>query len=202
MRLSEITKKTAETAEFRGTVYRLRPAFRRVLAAAELMADGRIRYAPKCRYALKILLSPLSYITALRLSENGRAELLDRVFDALTDGGKKQSRKIISFEKDGGRIYAAFLQSYGIDLAREGEKISWRQFIQLLGNLPENTRLCEIMKIRSEEIPTDNPRYAAELARLKAIYDINDNSYGAGIERLFGSLFRAAENKERNDKNG
>lgn len=202
MKLTEITKKTAERIEFGGTVYRLRPVFRRVLAAAELMSDETIRYAPRCRFALKILLSPLSYISASGLSEREQAMLLESVFDSLADGGKKKSRKIISFEKDGGRIYAAFLQSYGIDLARDGEKISWRQFIQLLGNLPENTRLCEIMKIRSEEIPTDNPKYAAELTRLKAIYDINDNSYGAGIQRLFDSLFPAVGNKERNDKNG
>lgn len=199
MRLGETTEGRAEQICFKGRTYRARLTFRRVITAAELLRDRGIRAGRKTDRTLSLLLTRTAYIRARLLEATDRARLLSVLLDAFSQGGDgERGERVISLDSDGELIYAAFLQSYGIDLSRDGDRLSWRKFLLLLGCIPQGTQLSEIMRIRAAEVPTDNPRYARELIRLKTLYGINGDSYAAGLDGLFGRLCRAAEKEKKN----
>lgn len=81
---------------------------------------------------------------------------------------KKQNAAVYSFEYDGGYIYAAFLEQYGIDLTST-EYLHWWKFRALFSAL-HDCRFTDIMGYRSED-ERDVPDYRkARLRELKRIY--------------------------------
>ncbi len=84
-----------------------------------------------------------------------------------SSGGSGQ--KAYSFEHDGSYIYSAFLQQYGMDLAREN--LHWWQFKALFNALSENCLFVKIMQYRTAEITSDMPKKEKErIRKLKRIY--------------------------------
>ena len=63
----------------------------------------------------------------------------------------KARERVMDFVQDADLIRAAFEQAYGIDLTKD--RIHWLRFLYLLAGLPENTRLSEVISIRSRPIP-------------------------------------------------
>jgi len=61
--------------------------------------------------------------------------------------------KAFDLKQDGEFVYAAFRQTYGIDLFAELGRMDWREFSALLAGLPNGTRLSEIIEIRTKPIP-------------------------------------------------
>ena len=56
-----------------------------------------------------------------------------------------------SYEYDADYIYSAFMQAYGLDLARH--PLHWWQFRALFRSLPEETQLVKIIGYRTMKIP-------------------------------------------------
>lgn len=56
-----------------------------------------------------------------------------------------------SYEHDADYIYSAFMQAYGLDLARH--PLHWWQFRALFRSLPEDTQLVKIIGYRTMKIP-------------------------------------------------
>lgn len=78
--------------------------------------------------------------------------------------------RAFDFEQDGGRIYAAFLQAYGIDLVQV-EFLHWWAFLELLENLPDSTAMGQIMVWRTLELEHIRDKHQrAHYAALKARY--------------------------------
>jgi len=78
--------------------------------------------------------------------------LLSAIFDLLqsssaTGGEVCPASSYLSLEDDGALIYAAFLQTYGINLHKD--RLDWREFCVLLSCIPENTALVSVMKSRA-----------------------------------------------------
>ena len=99
------------------------------------------------------------------------------------DTGKRQVRsrrksgKVVDFTLDSGYIYAAFMQTYGIDLYECADELNWRKFIFLFENLPENTAIAQIMSIRAREVdPKATPEEQQRLAELKVMYALPNSS--------------------------
>lgn len=69
-------------------------------------------------------------------------------------GQPEPAREEPSFDldEDGGRIYAAFLQAYQINLRKL--TMHWWVFCALLEGLPRDTHLAEVIDIRTRELPT------------------------------------------------
>lgn len=63
----------------------------------------------------------------------------------------KARERVMDFVQDADLIRAAFEQAYGIDLTKD--RIHWLRFLYLLAGLPDNTRLSEVISIRSRPIP-------------------------------------------------
>lgn len=57
------------------------------------------------------------------------------------DGPARRPERAYDFEQDSGRIYAAFLQAYGINLATVAF-LHWWEFLALLEGLPESTAMA------------------------------------------------------------
>ena len=90
---------------------------------------------------------------ALRcICRHPRKGMLEAVKNLLFVPGEHKAReRVMDFVQDADLIRAAFEQAYGIDLTKD--RIHWLRFLYLLSGLPENTRLSEVISIRSRPIP-------------------------------------------------
>lgn len=158
---------------FQGEKIGIRPEFARVLLCLKISADPVLSDPDKLELCLQILVRHRARIPK---NDTDKAALFQAVFDFLADVEKKQSHsmKVFDFEQDAAYIYAAFYQCYHIDLlSKTGRKLHWHQFISLFGGLSEDTRLMQIISIRSRPMPKATKYNADErkaLARLKSQY--------------------------------
>ncbi len=91
------------------------------------------------------------------------------------DEGNKE--RFFDFNVDSGRLYAAFLQAYGIDLRTE--KMHWWLFLELFRDLPDDTMLSKVIDIRSKKPPKyADAEYKSTLNKAKRAFAIEgaDNS--------------------------
>lgn len=146
------------TVDYNGKTYELTPAYDNVLS---MFAD--VKGVPDNRVP-EIM---GYYLLKEPSSDTG---LLQAVSDVLFTKSKGKHEKSMDFIQDGPLIYAAFMQTYGIDLQKERGRLHWWQFSALLQGLPANTRLVEVMQIRLRPMPAPtkyNAEERAQLARLK-----------------------------------
>ncbi len=158
---------------FQGRKIRIRPELARVLLCLKVSADPVLSDWDKLDLCLQILVRHRAQIPK---DDTDKAALFQAVFDFLAEAEKQQSHgtKVFDFEQDAAYIYAAFYQCYHIDLlSKAGRKLHWHQFISLFGGLSEDTRLMQIISIRSRPMPKATKYNADErkaLARLKSQY--------------------------------
>lgn len=65
---------------------------------------------------------------------------------------KRDGEQLVSFLFDAKYIYAAFMQSYGIDLIEQQGSLHWSKFSALLNALPDNTLMRQIIDIRKTNL--------------------------------------------------
>lgn len=79
-----------------------------------------------------------------------------------------------SYDYDAGYIYAAFLQTYQIDLTQN--KLHWWQFRALFLALPDTVPFCKIMGYRTMDIPTKISKEQQKFYRkMKRIYKLPES---------------------------
>ena len=164
---------------YEGKPYRLHTAFRRVLQCYRVMADDVLEDGDKIGLCLELLLRPVSRLRAARLPAAKRIRLFEAIFREYVDtGGKKTGgEKALDFDQDAGLIYAAFVQCYGLDLLGRDRGLHWWKFAQLLGGLPEDTRLMQVVTIRTRPLPKltkYNTEERQSLLRLKGLYRLEE----------------------------
>lgn len=83
---------------------------------------------------------------------------------------KETHEKVMDFDVDQWRIYAAFMQQYHIDLNRE--RMHWFVFMGLLANLEESS-FSRVISIRQKKLTskmgTDEKKYYAEAKKVYAL---------------------------------
>lgn len=186
--------------EVGGICYTLNLSFDRVLSAFEILSKNELDDID----LFDIIFDWLVAAPKVRKLA-ARAEVVKEIFDKLINFDKNTSdteAETISFEQDAPFIYAAFRQSYGIDLFKEQGKLQWWEFVALLGALPSDTRLCDIIDIRTRPVPAPNGKNQEQISallKLKAQYAIknpvNKQSAQDGWERLWGILEKQAEER-------
>ena len=155
---------------FNGRQYKCNLSFNRVLLAADILND-------------KTLPADVAAETALEIfgcKNCNSTELLEKIFDILTPKkeNKENKEKILDFEQDADYIYAAFWQAYNIDLDKQHDKLHWSRFMALLNSLPENTRMSQIIDIRTKPMPKPtkyNVEERAALSKAKARFALHEN---------------------------
>ena len=187
---------------YKGKRYRLRPAFDRVLEAVAVFGDESLFPDDRLRYALRLLV-------------RGRCPLDPGLFEAAiaalswSDVRKDEAgERVLDFKQDSAYIYAAFRQAFGIDLFKERGKMHYAEFLALLQALPADTRLSQIVQIRSKPIPKATKHNSEEIQNLlkaKARYRIvksqeeQERSYQRSLQNFAATLIGMArtEGKEK-----
>lgn len=101
----------------------------------------------------------------------------------------KPGRPVYSFEHDENRIYAAFLEQYGMDLYT-AENLHWWKFRAMFTNLPESCEIVRIMQIRGRPIDSSMPpKERRALRQAKAAYALPDLRTAEQIEADFAEGF-------------
>ena len=65
-------------------------------------------------------------------------------------GAHRRPEPVYDFEADGDRIFASFLQAYGIDLTTV--RMHWWKFMTLLLTLPEDTVFMQAVRLRTMDL--------------------------------------------------
>lgn len=79
-------------------------------------------------------------------------------------------KRIIDIDLDAEYIYGSFIQAYGIDLIEVQGKLHWYEFRALLANLPDNTRMREIMGYRAYKKPSKSDTHHSQMMKLQEQY--------------------------------
>lgn len=183
-----------------GHTYRLRPTVAHVRGAVDALKEETLLPPDRLRLAVWHLYAwPRPKPT--QAAVEAAFKLLDEPPAYKRDGTTPQA---LSLEQDAAMIVAAFRQLYGIDLNREAATLDWRVFEALLGGITDDTRMGEIMGIRTMKLPrrtADNGAYIRDIQRLKMIYRIANPSaagmsFENGLRRMIEVLSGMAEVKE------
>ena len=98
--------------------------------------------------------------------------ILDYLKGFPVEGGTKSREPVLSYTQDHAYIVAAFRQAYGMSLD-DIHRTHWWEFQALLSGLPEDTRLSQIMRIRSMDIdPKASPAEKLKIQRAKTLVRI------------------------------
>lgn len=112
------------------------------------------------------------------IPEGLEQDAIDAFFNLFTEDKKKSSEKAtFDMIEDSQYVFAGFMQTYHIDL--DEVEMSIEKFIALLRGLPSDTKLADIIKIRSMDIPKAT-KYNAEqinaIMRAKAKFALKSES--------------------------
>ncbi|BAO08047.1 hypothetical protein MM1p45 [Enterococcus mundtii QU 25] len=173
-----------DTVEIEGVSYPIDLSFDTVLRLFDLLKDPILTEPEKIALGLQLLLG-VSFLYDIETQNTIFLSILE-TFDILEKPKPRYDKKgnqlkpkmkeiadqHFSFDYDAPNIYAAFYQSYGIDLFEERGKMRWEKFIALFGGLPDETRFRQIVSIRTRKMPTGkgNKEAKDELRKLKKLY--------------------------------
>lgn len=165
-----------DVVEIAGLSVPIDTSFRTGILFEELMLDKSMDPQEKLRTALEL------YFPGVRFSPEVTAEAVQAMLwfyrcgadeepAGAGQGGGAAEDPPYSYEYDADYIYAAFLGSFGIDLART--KLHWWQFRALFKSLPEETQFIKIIGYRTMTIPAKMPKdqkqYYQRMKKLHAL---------------------------------
>ena len=157
-----LQKQPNATIVYDNVEYNFFPYFNRVLTLlSEVFPSEELSDAQKI------------YLTVTSVSDAPPTqEIFELIVHELFPPKKKHTddTKTMDFEQDAALIYAAFLQTYGIDLYAVRNQMDWRIFVALLKGMPENTELSRTIKIRGMKVPErtkDNSEYVDSIIKAK-----------------------------------
>lgn len=89
---------------------------------------------------------------------------------------RDKEESVVSFSLDAKYIYAAFVQSYGIDLIDQQGSLHWVKFSALLNSLPDNTLMRQIIDIRKTNLSeVKDKKEKARIRELKKQFALPEN---------------------------
>ncbi len=191
--LTEIPEYEMHTSK--GSI-RVNPAFDTVLEIQKLYQEKELTGFEKMNQALFMLVENEEVLNLLTISE--KKELLDIITkEHICIKKRHQPRPnmtpVLDFEEDGDFIFASFMQDYQIDLIEEQGKLPWKKFMYLFNGLSDQTKIRQVMRIRSMEIPQyngKNSKHIQEIQDLKSYYalPVKGNGGELGLDLLFSTL--------------
>lgn len=172
------------------------PAFDIVLEIQKLYREEELTDFEKMDQALAMLVVNDWNLKLFSVAE--KKELLDEIIRRHIQTKKRHQPNqnkmtVLDFEEDGDYIYASFMQDYQIDLIEEQGKLPWKKFMYLFNGLSDQTKIKQVMRIRSMDIPEyngKNGKYIQEIRELKSYYTLPVKGGGgqSGLDLLFATL--------------
>ena len=190
-------------------VFCIDPSFRTALYIQALYSDIVLNEWEKLDLAIKKLIRPS--IAQWFLRPKQKVDLLESYINTFIPGMANSKRhfteKVLDFQQDAAYLYAGFFQAYGIDLLGKDKNLHWWTFLALLSALPNDTKIMQIVDIRTRKLPKPtkyNSEERAQLMRLKAEYGLvlTEEEKTQNRQRGFAKLALALEAMAKtNDKN-
>ena len=203
--MSFLTDPLEDTVIFERRRYLVSVPFDTVLEVQRLFREEEIPDRLKIQQALKMLI--VNSRRALRLPLKTMQMLLGTIFEQCISTQKRPEIRggkplVLDFDYDAEYIYASFMLDYGIDLIDMQGKLHWKKFISLFHGLSEHTKIREVMRIRTMEIPRftgKNGKIIQEIQELKSYYALPVKGGGGqeGLNALFSTLERMAVKDEQ-----
>lgn len=175
---------------------KINPAFDIVLDIQKLYLEEGLTDYEKTEQALSMFVVNNWNLKLFRPAE--KVDLMEDICKRFVNTKKRpQVRKdpvlVLDFEEDGDYIYASFMQEYRIDLIDEQGKLPWKKFLYLFNGLSAETKIKQVMRIRSMEVPAFNGKNAKqiqEINELKSYYALPVRGGGgqSGLDLLFRTL--------------
>ncbi len=192
----DLSKPLPTRANFKGKNYALDLKLATVLKVYDILHSSELDAYEKNSMFLALLVR----------EHDPPPELLKYVFDEYISITKKntdsRTLRCVDFKQDGIYIYSSFMHDYGIDLVKKRDKMHWWQFVSLFYGLSKETKIREVMQIRSCEFPAPtkyNGKYIADLAKLKQYYALDlsqeerEYNFRQGLAELAATLRARAE---------
>lgn len=175
-----------DLVEIEGVAYEINVSFDNILNIIDLLNESKLPDHRKLDIAIKLLFG-----RELPFDTETKNVIFNQVFEEYINQEQvddteydlqgnpmpkyeKDRKNYYSLVHDAKYIYAAFRQSYGINLFKEHGKLHWFDFQALLASLPDNTRFRQIINIRMWKKPTKNDTEAKRMYELQKIYALPD----------------------------
>lgn len=196
----KLYQKLPMSIEFNSVKYRLKPYFNNVLFVLETFNDDSYTDEEKIEMSFKALVK--NRFVFLGLYE--KTILLNKILQMLFDDKKKNTddKKSFDFVQDSKYIYAGFMQCYGIDLFSCRNKLHWWKFISLFQGLSKDTRIMQIIEIRTKPLPKPTKYNGEERAlimkqkmefALELTQEEREKQFTKGLNAMFDALKNMAE---------
>lgn len=176
-----------EAVEIDGKLYPINNTHKVYIIALKIIRSDRIFEEDKIEALLPLLFSE-------EIPKEKGADAVLSFFNAFSDSGKRSVQHSFDVVADLEYIYAGFLQTYGIDL--DGDDMSIEKFIALLKGLPSDTRLADIIKIRTMEVPKPtkyNAKQIADIIRMKHEFALDKGDTAKSMKALGNTIKEWAE---------
>lgn len=84
---------------------------------------------------------------------------------------KNDDKSAYSFSEDADFIFASFLKDYNINLLEKRNKMHWNEFKALFVSLSQDTKMAEVMRIRTwKKSENDSDEYVSQMRELQKVY--------------------------------
>jgi len=149
--------------EIEGTIYEVDMSFDNIVLLLDMMNDLSLSDGQKVYYGIYALLG-----VELDIEMEDQAKVFEGLIAHFIHSDDKQEAlvdlegNVMPVEKqkptydlrhDESYIFTSFMQAYQMDLAAERGKLDWRKFKMLLRDLPDETKLKQVIDIRTRPYP-------------------------------------------------
>lgn len=189
--MTTIYSKLPSVIEFKNKKIELDLAFNNVLKFIDLQEEQAFTIGEKLHLALNLLIKDIKQIS--NFNTNDKIDLLNKIVNNYIKFETKQikGQKVFDIKKDSIYIYSSFIKDYNINLFEVQGKLQWFEFVSLLQGLSKETKLAQVIEIRSKKVPKPtkyNKEEIAQLNKLKNIYALEEGDLQEGIKNLFKNL--------------
>ena len=168
-----------EEVTYKGETYKLDMSFDNVLKLQKMIRDPRVSASNKVIVGIKMLFLEVPDIPIEELVELWRTTFEMVFADDMIEEKKdlkgnimptlgKDKEPIMCMEQDAKHIYSSFMKDYGIDLFEQQGKMHWYKFKALLYDLSKDTKLQQIIEIRTCELPKGKGNQKARQKMIEA----------------------------------
>lgn len=168
-----------------GIIYEVNASFDVILRIIDLLEEDGYSPVAKVNTILKALIG--NDLSDKPFSE--RQEYMERILDIYVQMKEQtvydragnpmpvppkehESGAEYSYKEDADYIYAAFMQTYRIDLIEEQGKLHWSKFKALLSGLPKDTMFSQIMQIRGWDPSDEKVKHNTRMKKLQDQYKL------------------------------
>lgn len=170
-----LTKSLEKRFDFKGMSIELDIPFNHILLVYELLEDDTFEEIEK----IEMIFNLICRCKNKKIDVQTKNEIVQHIFknyiNVVNVKSNKSGAKHYDFNNDAGFIYASFMSDYNIDLYEKINSLDWRKFIWLFHGLSKDSKMKEVINIRSMKIPKQtktNGEYIQNILEMKDAYQL------------------------------